>query len=222
MLKWVTREMDERYRKFSEAGARNIADFNRHLPADLERMPYIVVVIDELADLMMLAPDETERVITRIAALARATGIHLVIATQRPSVDVVTGLIKGQLSGAHRLRRGRRRGTAASSWTSRAPSVCWARATCSISAAIRRRPRALQGVLVSPEEVDNVTRYWKRQAFDEPEPPPLPDTEQDDADEAPPEPENMPPLPQQKPAEEAPAAPQAHLAFPGFQRLGRG
>ncbi len=94
VLKWVTREMDERYKKFSTAGARNIEDYNKHRPANEPNMPYIVVIIDELADLMMLAPDETERVITRIAALARATGIHLVIATQRPSVDVVTGLIK--------------------------------------------------------------------------------------------------------------------------------
>src|SRR5262249_42590301 len=82
VLKWVTREMDERYKRFSNAGARNIEDFNSHLAANDEWMPYIVVIIDELADLMMLAPDETERVITRIAALARATGIHLVIATQ--------------------------------------------------------------------------------------------------------------------------------------------
>jgi DNA segregation ATPase FtsK/SpoIIIE, S-DNA-T family len=94
VLKWVTREMDERYKRFSNAGARNIVDNNKHLPKARAIMPYIVVIIDELADLMMLAPDETERVITRIAALARATGIHLVIATQRPSVDVVTGLIK--------------------------------------------------------------------------------------------------------------------------------
>ena len=94
VLRWVTTEMDARYKKFSKAGARNIVDFNSILDPDLAPMPYIVVIIDELADLMMMAPDDTERAITRIAALARATGIHLVIATQRPSVDVVTGLIK--------------------------------------------------------------------------------------------------------------------------------
>ncbi|MBN1954774.1 MAG: DNA translocase FtsK 4TM domain-containing protein [Anaerolineae bacterium] len=96
-LKWVLREMDGRYRKFSRVGARDINDYNRRLVpqnADKEKMPFIVVVIDELADLMMLAPQETERSICRLAQMARATGIHLIIATQRPSVDVVTGLIK--------------------------------------------------------------------------------------------------------------------------------
>ncbi len=90
-LQWVLREMDSRYQKFAKAGARNIKEYNNKRE---EHLPYLVVVIDELADLMMLAPDETERSVTRLAQLSRATGIHLVIATQRPSVDVVTGLIK--------------------------------------------------------------------------------------------------------------------------------
>ena len=90
-LQWVLREMDSRYKKFAKAGARNIVDYNRK---GEEHIPYLVIVIDELADLMMLAPVETEHSITRLAQLARATGIHLIIATQRPSVDVVTGLIK--------------------------------------------------------------------------------------------------------------------------------
>jgi S-DNA-T family DNA segregation ATPase FtsK/SpoIIIE len=94
-LQWVLREMDMRYKKLAEAGTRNIAEYNAKLEADgQKKLPRMVVVIDELADLMMIAPDETERTITRLAQLARATGIHLVIATQRPSVDVVTGLIK--------------------------------------------------------------------------------------------------------------------------------
>lgn len=90
-LQWCLHEMDTRYKKFAKAGARNIVDFNKK---GEEHIPYLVIVIDELADLMMLAPDETERSITRLAQLARATGIHLILATQRPSVDVVTGLIK--------------------------------------------------------------------------------------------------------------------------------
>jgi len=80
---------------FAEAGSRNIENHNQGLVArGKATLPYIVVVIDELADLMMVSPDEVERSICRIAQMARATGIHLVIATQRPSVDVVTGLIK--------------------------------------------------------------------------------------------------------------------------------
>jgi S-DNA-T family DNA segregation ATPase FtsK/SpoIIIE len=94
-LQWITREMDQRYHKLAHAAARNIAEYNAKAASLGERtLPHLVVFIDELADLMMLAPDETERAITRLAQLARATGIHLVIATQRPSVDVVTGLIK--------------------------------------------------------------------------------------------------------------------------------
>jgi S-DNA-T family DNA segregation ATPase FtsK/SpoIIIE len=96
-LAWITRMMDQRYQKFADAGARNIADYNKKVGGRRQvedRLPHVIVVIDELADLMMLAADETERHITRIAQMARATGIHLIIATQRPSVDVVTGLIK--------------------------------------------------------------------------------------------------------------------------------
>ncbi len=95
ILQWVTHEMDKRYQKFAKVGARHITDFNARLATEgAEQLPYLVVVIDELADLMMVAPDQTEKLITRMAQLARATGIHLVISTQRPSVDVVTGLIK--------------------------------------------------------------------------------------------------------------------------------
>jgi S-DNA-T family DNA segregation ATPase FtsK/SpoIIIE len=101
-LRWVLKEMDSRYRRFANAGARNIDDYNHRMqkrsaegsgPAETP-IPYIAVLIDELADVMMQAPDEAERVICRLAQMARATGIHLIIATQRPSVDVVTGLIK--------------------------------------------------------------------------------------------------------------------------------
>ncbi|MCW5874909.1 MAG: DNA translocase FtsK [Anaerolineales bacterium] len=94
ILQWVTHEMDKRYQKFAKVGARHIIDYNQRVQQDGEKLPYLVVIIDELADLMMVAPDQTEKLITRMAQLARATGIHLVLATQRPSVDVVTGLIK--------------------------------------------------------------------------------------------------------------------------------
>ncbi|MCA9960919.1 MAG: hypothetical protein KC443_17890, partial [Anaerolineales bacterium] len=95
-LQWALREMDHRYKIFSETGARNIIDYNKKIKKekDKDALPYIVIIIDELADLMMLAPEDTERSITRLAQMARATGIHMIIATQRPSVDVVTGLIK--------------------------------------------------------------------------------------------------------------------------------
>jgi S-DNA-T family DNA segregation ATPase FtsK/SpoIIIE len=96
VLNWVLAEMDGRYRHFSETRASHIDDYNERVAPGLgERpLPYIVVIIDELADLMMVAPHLVERSVCRIAQMSRATGIHLIIATQRPSVDVVTGLIK--------------------------------------------------------------------------------------------------------------------------------
>lgn len=94
-LQWAQREMDNRYKLFADVGARNIGEYNKKINRSAQtKLPYIVIVVDELADLMMLAPEDTERSITRLAQMARATGIHMVIATQRPSVDVVTGLIK--------------------------------------------------------------------------------------------------------------------------------
>jgi len=94
-LRWVTREMERRYEEFAQHGARNLGAYNKLAKSKGQPiLPRIVVIIDELADMMLAAPDDVERTICRLAQMARATGIHLIIATQRPSVDVVTGLIK--------------------------------------------------------------------------------------------------------------------------------
>lgn len=94
-LTWAMSEMDRRYKLFSEVGVRNLEGYNEL--SGFQAMPYIVIFIDELADIMLFAPVEVEDAITRIAQMARATGIHLVIATQRPSVDIITGLIKANI-----------------------------------------------------------------------------------------------------------------------------
>jgi S-DNA-T family DNA segregation ATPase FtsK/SpoIIIE len=108
-LRWAVREMEERYKTLAAVGVRNIDQFNRNAQAALEnkemmpngdtpkRLPFIIVVIDELADLMMVAGNEVEESIARLAQMARAVGIHLILATQRPSVDVITGLIKANM-----------------------------------------------------------------------------------------------------------------------------
>jgi len=91
----MTKEMDSRYERFAKAGVRKIEEYNAKYPE--EKLPYVVIIIDELADLMLIAPAKVETTICRIAQLARATGIHLVVATQRPSVDVITGIIKANI-----------------------------------------------------------------------------------------------------------------------------
>jgi S-DNA-T family DNA segregation ATPase FtsK/SpoIIIE len=107
-LRWAVREMEERYKTLAAEGVRNIEQYNRNIKLVLEEtgnkdadapktLPFIVVVIDELADLMMVASNEVEESIARLAQMARAVGIHLILATQRPSVDVITGLIKANL-----------------------------------------------------------------------------------------------------------------------------
>ncbi len=161
-LQWVQREMDARYHRFSQAGARNIADYNAHHSPPL---PYLLVLVDELADLMMLAPDETERSLTRLAQLARATGIHLVLATQRPSVDVVTGLIKANFPARVAF-------AVASGTDSRVildqPGAerLLGRGDMLFQAPDAAAPVRLQGVFVSDPEIQRLVDYWRQQAYD--------------------------------------------------------
>jgi S-DNA-T family DNA segregation ATPase FtsK/SpoIIIE len=170
VLNWVTREMDERYRKFSKSGSRNIDDYNTRIEANNAKegttpepiLPYIIVVIDELADLMMLAPDETEKTICRLAQMARATGIHLIIATQRPSVDVVTGLIKANFPARIAF-------SVASSIDSRVildttgAERLLGRGDMLYVAPEIGSPQRLQGCFVSDKEIHTLVRYWKSQ-----------------------------------------------------------
>ena len=164
-LQWVSREMDERYHRFAKDGARNIGDYNLRLQALGQKpLPYLLVVIDELADLMMLAPDETERAITRLAQLARATGIHLVIATQRPSVDVVTGLIKANFPARIAF-------AVASSVDSRVildqPGAerLLGRGDMLFQSPDAPAPVRMQGAYVSEAELGRLIRQWKQQAL---------------------------------------------------------
>jgi S-DNA-T family DNA segregation ATPase FtsK/SpoIIIE len=161
-LKWTVAAMEGRYHEFAQRGVRNIGGYNAELRADEPRMPYIVVVIDELADLMMMSAYEVEATITRIAQLARATGIHLVVATQRPSVQVVTGLIKANIPSR-----------IAFAMTSGVDSRTILDATGAEDLLGRGdmlylpidAPRAtrLQGVLVTDPEIEALAKFWKNQ-----------------------------------------------------------
>ena len=163
-LKWVLREMDGRYRKFSEARATHIRDYNERVAPKMgeKRLPYIVVVIDELADLMMMAPQETERSLCRIAQMARATGIHLVVATQRPSVDVVTGLIKANFPARIAFN-------VASSIDSRVildlpgAEQLLGQGDMLFLPPDAPTPMRLQGAFVSNEELRRLVHFWKEQ-----------------------------------------------------------
>jgi S-DNA-T family DNA segregation ATPase FtsK/SpoIIIE len=160
-LRWVLREMDRRYRLFSAAAARNLAHYNELRAVYGGRpLPYIVVVIDELADLMMAAPDEVERSLCRLAQMSRATGIHLVVATQRPSVDVVTGLIKANFPARISF-----------AVTSQADSrvildqagaeKLLGRGDMLYVAADASSPVRLQGCFVSDREIDRLVNFWR-------------------------------------------------------------
>jgi S-DNA-T family DNA segregation ATPase FtsK/SpoIIIE len=162
-LQWVTREMDARYQKFSDTRTRNIADYNRKMKQEGgKKLPHLVVIIDELADLMMLAPDQTEKSITRLAQLARATGIHVIIATQRPSVDVVTGLIKANFPARIAF-------AVTSGVDSRVildqPGAdrLLGRGDMLFQAPDAPAPVRLQGVYVSDEEIYRLVNYWRMQ-----------------------------------------------------------
>jgi len=162
VLKWAVKEMDDRYRQFEKLGVRNVDGFNKlaERNEELEPLPYIVIIIDELADLMMLAPDDTERLLCRLAQLARATGIHLVVATQRPSVDVITGLIKAnfptRISFAVTSQVDSR-----TILDSPGAEKLLGRGDMLFMPTDAAKPIRLQGVWVSEEEIEALVAHWR-------------------------------------------------------------
>jgi S-DNA-T family DNA segregation ATPase FtsK/SpoIIIE len=162
VLRWVVAEMDGRYKLLEEMHARNLDSYNRKLRRrGAAGLPRIVVMIDELADLMMSAPEQTEPMLIRLAQLARATGIHLVVATQRPSTDVVTGMIKANFPARISF-------AVASSVDSRvildtvgAESLL-GHGDMLFLPPEAPAPKRVQGVMVTDSEVEKVITYWQR------------------------------------------------------------
>jgi S-DNA-T family DNA segregation ATPase FtsK/SpoIIIE len=160
-LHWVTLEMDKRYHLFSESATRNIDSYNQLMASrGREELPSVVVIIDELADLMMVSPDEVERSITRIAQLARATGIHLIVATQRPSVDVVTGLIKANFPARISFAVTSQVDSRVILDTGGAEKLL-GRGDMLYMASDSSRLVRLQGCFVADEEVERMVRFWR-------------------------------------------------------------
>jgi S-DNA-T family DNA segregation ATPase FtsK/SpoIIIE len=160
-LRWLNQEMDKRYQKLAAAAARNIDGYNKN-KVGAERLPNLVLVIDELADLMMAGFDEVEHILCRLAQLARAVGIHLVVATQRPSVDVVTGLIKAnfptRLSFAVTSQVDSRTildGVGAEKLLGRGDMLYMPTEAA--------KPKRLQGCFVSDAEVERLVYFWSSQ-----------------------------------------------------------
>jgi DNA segregation ATPase FtsK/SpoIIIE, S-DNA-T family len=157
-LKWAVAEMERRYKLLSEVGNRNIIEYNKAHPE--EAMPYIVIVIDELADLMVLAAADVENLIVRLAQMARAIGIHLVLATQRPSVDVITGIIKANIPARLAF-------SVASQIDSRTildqmgAEKLLGKGDMLFSSPEYMKPRRIQGVFLDEKEVKSVTDYLR-------------------------------------------------------------
>lgn len=168
VLRWCTLEMDRRYRLLEEARARDIESYNRRAGRrrGAGRLPRIVVFLDELADLMMMAPDQTERTLVRLAQMARAVGIHLVVATQRPSTDIVTGLIKANFPARMSF-------ATASGTDSRVildtpgAETLLGRGDMLYLAAEASAPVRIQGAFVSDKEVERLIGFWERKAQEE-------------------------------------------------------
>lgn len=165
-LKWAVREMDRRYRLLAESSKRNITEYNSNLPAGreaLDPLPYIVIIVDELADLMAVAQADVEAAIVRLAQMARAVGVHLVVATQRPSVDIITGLIKANITSRIAF-------AVASQIDSRtildmggAEKLLGSGDMLYITSDLGK-PRRIQGTYISEKEVRGVVDFIKNQA----------------------------------------------------------
>ena len=164
-LKWTVNEMESRYRRFAGATARNIRGYNDSRADPEDRMPYIVVVIDELADLMMREGKNIEEPIVRLAQKARATGIHMVLATQRPSVNVVTGLIKANFPSRIAFAMASQIDSRTILDTPGAEDLI-GRGDMLYQPSDLPRPMRLQGVFVSDPEIAQITSHWRAQIED--------------------------------------------------------
>ena len=162
-LRWAVAEMDRRYKLFSAEGVRNIAAYNEKASQKLARsLPYVVIVIDELADLMMVAAGEIEELVCRIAQLARAVGIHLIIATQRPSTDIITGLIKANIPSRIAFAVGSQVDSRVILDAGGAEKLL-GRGDMLYQPVDAGKPTRIQGAFVSDPEVEGVVNFWKTQ-----------------------------------------------------------
>ncbi len=169
-LAWLSVEMDRRYRLFQEAGARNVDDYNRKTGRRrADQLPYIVLVIDELADLMMTAGVDVERQLCRLAQISRATGIHLVVATQRPSVDVLTGLIKANFPARIAFAVTTQIDSRVVLDTPGAEQLLGRGDMLFMSPEVARLQR-IQGCFVSDREISALVAHWREARPDWPEP----------------------------------------------------
>jgi S-DNA-T family DNA segregation ATPase FtsK/SpoIIIE len=168
LLRGSIQEMLRRYKLLEEAGSRNIQSYNKN-PKAKEKLPYFVICIDELADLMMTAGADVEQCIVRLAQLGRATGIHLIIATQRPSVDVITGLIKANFPSRISF-------SVASQIDSRTildgsgAEKLLGRGDMLFLPSDAPKPRRIQGVYISEEEAESLANFWRGQHGPPPDP----------------------------------------------------
>jgi S-DNA-T family DNA segregation ATPase FtsK/SpoIIIE len=160
-LRWAMQEMERRYKQFAEVGVRNLDSFNEL--SGFQALPYIVIFIDELADLMAYAPVEVEDTICRIAQMARATGIHLVLATQRPSVDVVTGLIKANVPARIAFSVSSMMDSRVVIDTPGAERLL-GRGDMLYVPPDQAKPMRIQGTFVSEKEVQKVVEFFKNKA----------------------------------------------------------
>ena len=160
ILKSLVSEMMERFKLLEEAGVKNISSYNAKTN---QRMPYLVVLVDELADLMLTAAGEIERLLVRLAQLGRATGVHLVVATQRPSVDVVTGLIKANFPSRISF-------SVMSQIDSRtildSPGAekLLGKGDMLYLPVDRAKPTRIQGVMLTDIEIEKIVQHWKKQS----------------------------------------------------------
>jgi S-DNA-T family DNA segregation ATPase FtsK/SpoIIIE len=170
VLRWLITEMDRRYEAFAHLGARHLEAYNAKIRqrGGAEPLPYIAVFVDELADLMAIYGDEVERAFVRLAQMARATGIHLVLATQRPSTDVITGLIKANFPARISF-------AVASNVDSRVildtigAEQLMGRGDMLFLSPEASEPVRVQGVWVDDNEIDRIVAYWRAQMPGEPE-----------------------------------------------------